>query len=166
MALLGETDTPGGVVPVPESAAVLDVPAAMTFRVPVGLPDATGANTTQALQWVPGAMMLFQVDVGKQSVRESANGADTAMLLTETPVVPVFVTQTSLSALVVPLSTEPKEMLVGDSENEPDDGGGSVIATETVADAVGADTLVAVTVAVVLALTVGAVVLALTVGAV
>ena|SRR2546426_11658770 len=111
-------------------------------------------------------MTPFQVDVGEQSVRESAKGPDTVMPLTETPVVLVFVTQTSISALVVPMLTEPKETLVGDSEKEPDGGGGSVIATETVADAVGADTLVAVTVAVVLALTVGAVVLALTVGAV
>ena len=124
MALVGETDTPGGVVPVPESATALDVPAAMTFRVPVTLPDATGANTTEALQWVPGAMMPFQVDVGEQSVLESLKGPDTVMLLTERPVVPVFVTQTLLVALVVPAVTDPKARLVGDRDMEVMGGGG------------------------------------------
>src|SRR5881628_177569 len=105
-------------------------------------------------------MTPFQVDVGEQSVLESVKGPETVMPLTERPMVPVFVTQTFLLKLVVPMLIEPKERLVGDSEKEPDGGGGSVIATETLADAVGADTLVAVTVAVVLALKVGAVVLA------
>ena len=90
-------------------------------------------------------------------MRESAKGAETVMPLTETPVVPVFVTQTSVSALVVPRVTEPKETLVGDSEKEAAGAGGAVIATEAVADLVASATLVAVTVAVVLALTVGAV---------
>jgi hypothetical protein len=72
-------------------------------------------------------------------------------------VVPVFVTQTTLSALVVPRVTEPKETLVGDREKEVTGAGGAVIVTETVADVVAAATLVAVTVAVVLTLTVGAV---------
>jgi len=79
------------------------------------------------------------------------------MLLTETPVVPVFVTQTVLAALVVPTVTDPKETLVGDSEKEPDGGGEVVIAAEALADLVASATLVAVTVAVALALTVGAV---------
>jgi len=79
------------------------------------------------------------------------------MLLTETPVVPVFVTQTLLAALVVPTVTDPKEALVGDSEKEPDGGGGAVIAAEALADLVASATLVAVTVAVASALTVGAV---------
>ena len=100
-------------------------------------------------------MTPFQVDVGEQSV-ESVKGPETVMLLTERPVVPVLVTQTLLLALVVPMLTEPKETLVGDRENEVDGGGGFVIATETVADVVEVATLVAVTVAVVLALTVGA----------
>ena len=79
-------------------------------------PDVTGANTTYALQWVPGAMTPFQVDVGGQSVLESAKGPETVMLLTETPVVPVFTTQTSLAALVVPAVTDPKETLVGETD--------------------------------------------------
>ena len=74
-------------------------------------------------------MTPFQVDVGEQSVLESLNGPETVMLLTERSVVPVFVTQTLLLALVVPMLTEPKETLVGDSEKEPDGGGGFVIAT-------------------------------------
>src|SRR3989442_8259064 len=69
-------------------------------------------------------MTPFQVDVGEQSVCESAKGPDTVMPLTETPVVPVFVTQTSLSALVVPPSTEAKAMLLGDRDTAADDGGG------------------------------------------
>jgi len=102
-------------------------------------------------------MTPFQVDVGEQSVLESAKGPETVMLLTERPVVPVFNTQTSLAALVVPTVTDPKETLVGDSEKEPNGGGGAVIATEALADLVASATLVAVTVAVVLALTVGVV---------
>src|SRR2546422_4148533 len=70
------------------------------------------------------AMTPFQVDVGEQSVRESANGGDTAMLLTETPVVPVFVTQTSLSALVVPTATDAKATLLGDRDTAVVGGGG------------------------------------------
>jgi len=65
-------------------------------------------------------MTPFQVDVGEQSV-ESVKGPETVMLLTERPVVPVLVTQTLLLALVVPMLTEPKETLVGDRENAPDD---------------------------------------------
>src|SRR5712691_7252611 len=106
------------------------------------------------LQRVPGARTPFQVDVGEQSVRESAKGPETVMPLTETPVVPVFVTQTSLWALVVPMLTEPKETLVGDREKEVVGTGGAVIVTEAVAEIVGAATLVALTVAVVLTLTV------------
>jgi hypothetical protein len=79
------------------------------------------------------------------------------MPLTETPVVPVFVTQTTLSALVVPRVTEPKARLESGSEKEVTGAGGAVIVTETVADLVASAALVAVTVAVVLALTVGAV---------
>jgi hypothetical protein len=59
------------------------------------------------------------VAVGEQSVRESAKGAETIMPLTETPVVPVFVTQTALSALVVPRVTEPKATLESGREKEP-----------------------------------------------
>jgi hypothetical protein len=49
VALVGETDTAmvgGGVVPVPESATVWDVPAAVTVSVPVAVLAVTGANTT------------------------------------------------------------------------------------------------------------------------
>jgi len=102
-------------------------------------------------------MTPFQVGVGEQSVLESAKGPETVMLLTETPVVPVFVTQAVLAALVVPTVTDPKETLVGDSEKEPDGGGEAVIVAEALADLVASATLVAVTVAVALALTVGAV---------
>src|SRR5882762_2600129 len=102
-------------------------------------------------------MTPFQVEVGEQSVLESANGPETVMPVTERPVVPVFFTQTFFLALVVPMLTEPKETLVGDREKEPDGGGEFVIATETLADVAGATTLVAVTVAELLALTVGAV---------
>src|SRR5437867_11898960 len=69
-------------------------------------------------------MTPFQVDVGEQSVRESAKGADTVMPLTETPVVPVFVTQTSLSALVVPTATDAKATLLGDRDTAVEGGGG------------------------------------------
>jgi hypothetical protein len=90
-------------------------------------------------------------------VLESLKGPDTMMPLTERPAVPVFFTRTFFLALVVPILTEPKETLVDDREKEPDGEGESVIATETLADVAGAATLVAVTVAEVLALTVGAV---------
>ena len=155
VALVGEMETAVGLKPVPASATVLEIPAAVTVSVPVALPDATGANITQTLQWVLGAMTPFQVEVGEQSVLATAKGPEGVMALTERPVVPVFVTQTLLAALVVPTAIEPKERLVGDSENELD--GGGVIVTEAVADLVASATLVAVTVAVVLALTVGAV---------
>src|SRR2546428_14063122 len=69
-------------------------------------------------------MTPFQVDVGEQSVRESAKGPDTVMPLTETPVVLVFVTQTSISALVVPTSTEAKATLLGDRDTAVEGGGG------------------------------------------
>jgi hypothetical protein len=42
----------------------LELPAAVIVSGPVALPDVTGANTTHTLQWVPGAMTPFQVDVG------------------------------------------------------------------------------------------------------
>src|SRR5438046_3164793 len=61
-------------------------------------------------------MTPFQVSVGEQSVLESTKGPETVMLLTETPVVPVFVTQTLLAALIVPTVTDPKETLVGETD--------------------------------------------------
>ena len=54
-------------------------------------------------------MTPFQVSVGEQSVLESTKGPETVMLLTETPVVPVFVTQTLLAALVVFFETRLRE---------------------------------------------------------
>src|SRR5438552_19074589 len=52
VALVGEMETAVGLKPVPASATVLEIPAAVTVSVPVALPDATGANITQTLQWV------------------------------------------------------------------------------------------------------------------
>src|SRR5207253_232647 len=66
-----------------------------------------------------------------QKFPERANGPVRATLVSEAPVALVLVTTRCPSGLVVPMATDPKDRLLGDTEKEVD-GGGGVFETVTV----------------------------------
>ena len=57
--------------------------------------------------------------MAKQELFEIANGPVRATLVSEAPVASVLTTVTFPPALVVPMVTDPKERLLGDTETEP-----------------------------------------------
>src|SRR5438552_17839087 len=76
--------------------------------------------------------MPFHVPLAKQKFLERANGPVRATLVSEAPVALVLVTTRCPSGLVVPMATDPKDRLLGDTEKEVDGGGGGVFETVTV----------------------------------
>src|SRR5207253_10860838 len=107
------------------------LPAALSVSVLVAFPANVGAKTTEISQCVPGARMPFHVPLATQEFPERANGPVRATLVSEAPVALVLVTTRCPSGLVVPMATDPKDRLLGDTEKEVD-GGGGVFETVTV----------------------------------
>src|SRR5438128_1357689 len=86
------------------------------LNVPLASPPTTGANTTDTLQCVPGAITPSQLPLARQKFWDTANGPVMVTLLTDTPTAPVLVRAMPCATLVVPTATEPKERLVGEIE--------------------------------------------------
>src|SRR5438445_9366324 len=75
--------------------------------------------------------MPFHVPLATQKFPERANGPVRATLVSEAPVALVLVTTRCPSGLVVPMATDPKDRLLGDTEKEVDGGGGGVFEAVT-----------------------------------
>src|SRR5438445_7406533 len=71
--------------------------------------------------------MPFHVPLATQKFPERANGPVRATLVSEAPVALVLVTTRCPSGLVVPMATDPKDRLLGDTEKEVDGGGGGFV---------------------------------------
>jgi hypothetical protein len=87
--------------PVPDSAMVWGLPAALSAMVIVALPVpvAPGVNVTLIVQLLPGARDDAQLLVSTNSL---LCGPEIVILLIESPALPVFVTITVCAPLVVP----------------------------------------------------------------
>jgi hypothetical protein len=115
--LVGETETAVALeTPVPARLTGATLPAALMLNVSLTVLATVGAKATYTSQWAPGVRTPFQVAVARQEFREMTNDPVTLTLLTDTPTDPVFVTETSCAALVVPTNNEPKARLVGETE--------------------------------------------------
>jgi hypothetical protein len=99
---------PPAPVPVPESATWKEVPPAEKERVPWNVPFASGVNVAYISQWVPGAMLPFQVAFAAQWFVGREKGAGiTRFVIVMLPVV-LFVRVTTWVGLAYPTFIDPK----------------------------------------------------------
>lgn len=116
--LVGEKETIGNPVPVPDSGPVCGLPAALSVMLQLAerSPEAVGLNATLNAQ-VPAGMITAPVQV----LPETENSEALAPVVVTLPVItrfptPVFVTVTLCVALVVPTFWLAKMRLVGEKE--------------------------------------------------
>src|SRR5919197_6248286 len=113
---------PGGVVPVPVRGALCGLFGALsvTTSAAVRVPTFWGLKAIDIVQLVPTASVSPE-QPSPTTVKSSVFG--TAALLMKSDAVPVFVTETSCGALLVPMFWEPNVSDVGDRETAGADGG-------------------------------------------
>ncbi len=113
--LVAESETPDGLVPVPESEIVRGLPAALSVMVitPERAPAAAGAKVTRMAQLAPAATLAPQVSLLPKSPGLAPPSVRLEMW---SCVPPLFVRVTVSGPLVVPTGWLPKAKLVAESE--------------------------------------------------